>query len=95
MLHPAIRQYCRLYFASQRMCGNHPNFANPGLSGTATTGYPAAGTPRFPLGFGESSESIAAGLGGGGNTGGFNPLFQQGGRGASACAPARVLNIET
>src|SRR6516225_12176830 len=32
------------------------------------------------LGFGESSESIAAGLGGGGNTSGFNPLFQKGGR---------------
>jgi hypothetical protein len=58
----------------------HPNFANHGLSGTATTGYPAAGTPGFPLGLGESSESIAAGLGGGGNPGGFNPLFQQGGR---------------
>jgi hypothetical protein len=59
---------------------NHPNFTNPGLSGTATTGYPAAGTPGFPLGFGESFESIAAGLEGGDNTGGFNPLFQQGGR---------------
>jgi len=31
------------------------------------------------LGFDESSESIAAGLGGGGNTSGFNPLFQKGG----------------
>jgi hypothetical protein len=58
---------------------NHPNFANPGLSQTNAVGYPSPGSPGFPLGFGEASESIAAGLGGGGNTGGFNPLFQQGG----------------
>ncbi|MGH9466821.1 MAG: TonB-dependent receptor domain-containing protein [Terriglobales bacterium] len=58
---------------------NTVNFANPGLSGTNVVGYPAPGSPGFPLGFGEASETIAAGLGGGGNTGGFNPLFQAGG----------------
>jgi hypothetical protein len=55
---------------------NHPNFASPGLSGTNYVGYTAPGTPFV---FGESTASYGTGLGGGGNTGGFNPLFQQGG----------------
>jgi hypothetical protein len=75
-----ITERLRLQFRAEMFnIFNHPNFANPGLSGTNYVGYPPAGSPGFPLGFGESSESIAAGLGGGGNTGGFNPLFQQGG----------------
>ena len=59
---------------------NHPNFANPG--GANTEGYvgtPAPGSLGDTLGFGESPSSLASGLGGGGNTGGFNPLFQVGG----------------
>jgi hypothetical protein len=55
---------------------NHPNFSNPGLSGTNTVDYPdvsqvGPGGPSF--GFGESTESISSGLGG------YSPLFQQGG----------------
>jgi hypothetical protein len=75
-----IKEMARIQFRAEIFnIFNHPNFANPGLSNTAVTGYPAPGSPGFPIGFGEAGESIAAGLGGGGNTGGFNPLFQQGG----------------
>ncbi|MGH9533656.1 MAG: hypothetical protein ACRD2E_02225 [Terriglobales bacterium] len=56
------------------------NCASPGSSGTNLVGCPAPGSPGFRLGFGEASEPIAAGLGGGGNTGGCNSLlFQAGG----------------
>ena len=57
---------------------NHPNFANPnGLN--ATLGAPLPGSLGNTLGFGESPSSLASGLGGGSNNGGFNPLFQSGG----------------
>ena len=52
---------------------NHPNFSNPAMSGTNFVGYPTAGSPGYPLGFGESTSSLAGGLGG------FSSLFQTGG----------------
>lgn len=59
---------------------NHPNFANPSpATSGGYVGAPAPGTLGNTLGFGESPSSLSAGLGGGGNTGGFNPLFQVGG----------------
>lgn len=58
---------------------NHANFADPGMSGTNYVTYPNPGTSGYPLGFGESNELLSTGYGGGGNTGGFNPLFQSGG----------------
>jgi hypothetical protein len=51
---------------------NHPNFANPG-----------AGNPLNILGvgqyFGQSNSMLNQSFGGGGNSGGINPLFAQGG----------------
>jgi len=59
---------------------NHPNFSNPTPISTGDyVGAPAPGSLGNTLGFGESPSSLASGLGGGGNTGGFNPLFQVGG----------------
>jgi hypothetical protein len=45
---------------------NHPNFANP------------TNTLTSPL-FGRSTQTLANGLGSGGASGGFNPLYQIGG----------------
>jgi hypothetical protein len=61
---------------------NHPNFANPGMPfpsvnlafATATPGSIAIDAPRM-----RSTQMLSRGLGGGGNAGGFNPLFQVGG----------------
>jgi hypothetical protein len=59
---------------------NHPNFANPGYGNSeGYVGDPAPGALGNTLGFGESPSTLSSGLGGGGNTGGFNPLFQVGG----------------
>jgi hypothetical protein len=59
---------------------NHPNFSNPTSgSNAAFTFDPPPGALGNTLGFGEAPSSLASGLGGGGNTGGFNPLFQVGG----------------
>jgi hypothetical protein len=59
---------------------NHPNFSNPTpVSAGDYVGAPPPGQLGNTLGFGESPSSLASGLGGGGNTGGFNPLFQVGG----------------
>gem|GEM_PF-121950 len=61
---------------------NHPNFSNPTTTqngdfvGTAAPGADGLGNT---LGFGETASSLASGLGGGSNVGGFNPLFQVGG----------------
>jgi hypothetical protein len=57
---------------------NHPNFANPSGQ-NAIIGFTPPGTFGNTLGFGESTGSLATGLGGGSNNGGFNPLFQSGG----------------
>lgn len=51
---------------------NHPNFANPGS-------YPAFNNYIGAPNFGESPAMFGTGLGGGGNQGGFNPLFAAGG----------------
>jgi len=61
---------------------NHTNFANPGAPfssvnlafATATPGSVAIDNPRM-----RSVQTLGRGLGGGGNSGGFNPLFQVGG----------------
>src|SRR5262249_30655467 len=61
---------------------NNPNFANPGAPfssvnlafATATPGSVAIDNPRM-----RSVQTLGRGLGGGGNSGGFNPIFQVGG----------------
>ena len=61
---------------------NHPNFANPGAPfasvnlafATATPGSIAIDSARM-----RSVQMLGRGTGGGGNSGGFNPLFQVGG----------------
>lgn len=50
---------------------NHPNFANPDTFYSLDSGI----SPTF----GQAVTTLARGFGGGGNTGGFNPLFQTGG----------------
>jgi hypothetical protein len=59
---------------------NHTNFANPNfaqlfLPGNATTGVVNVNDRNF----GRITRMLGRGLGGGGNDGGFNPLFQIGG----------------
>jgi len=54
---------------------NHPNFLYP----TLATGENIFGTLTIPPDFGIITQSAARGFGGGGNTGGFSPLFQNGG----------------
>jgi hypothetical protein len=60
---------------------NHPNLANPGAPfgvnlafASATPGAIAIDHPRY-----RSMRMLGRGLGGGGNSGGFNPIFQVGG----------------
>lgn len=60
---------------------NHPNFANPGAPfanvnlafATTTPGSIAIDNPRM-----RSTQMLGRGLGGGGNAGGYNPIFQIG-----------------
>lgn len=59
---------------------NNPNFSNPRFSqlflpGNATTGVVNVNDQNF----GRITQMLGRGLGGGGNDGGFNPLFQIGG----------------
>lgn len=59
---------------------NHPNFSNPNfaqlfLPGNATTGVVNVNDRNF----GRITRMLGRGLGGGGNDGGFNPIFQIGG----------------
>lgn len=56
---------------------NHPNFINPDTN----VDYDPTTSPALTFydTFGMSNYSMARGYGGGGNTGGFNPLFQVGG----------------
>ena len=54
---------------------NHPNFANPQFVSAFVDGTDVTIDPLF----GVVNTSLARGFGGGGNTGGFNPLFQSGG----------------
>ena len=54
---------------------NHSNFANPEFTSAFVDGSTVEIDPRF----GVLNSSLARGFGGGGNTGGFNPLFQSGG----------------
>ena len=54
---------------------NHPNFLYP----TNRTGNNIRGVVSIPQNFGIITRSAARGYGGGSNTGGFNPLFQNGG----------------
>src|SRR5262249_18452881 len=51
---------------------NHPNFANPGS-------YPGFNNYVGAPNFGQSPAMFGTSLGGGGNQGGFNPLFATGG----------------
>jgi carboxypeptidase family protein/TonB-dependent receptor-like protein len=51
---------------------NHPNFSNPGS-------YPGYGNYVGSPNFGQSPSMFGTGLGGGGNQGGFNPVFATGG----------------
>lgn len=61
---------------------NHANFANPGAPfpsvnlafASATPGAVAIDNPRM-----RSTQMLGRGLGGGGNSGGYNPIFQIGG----------------
>jgi hypothetical protein len=60
---------------------NHPNFANPGLPfpptlafATSTPGAIAIDSPSL-----RSSQMLGRGFGGGGNSGGYNPIFEIGG----------------
>ena len=53
---------------------NHANFANPQNTLNYTTG-----SLVVPVTFGQAISTVARGFGGGGNIGGFNPLFQIGG----------------
>jgi hypothetical protein len=61
---------------------NHPNFGNPGAPfstanlafATTTPGSIAIDSPGL-----RSQQMLGRGTGGGGNSGGFNPLFQIGG----------------
>jgi hypothetical protein len=55
---------------------NHPNFANPGYGSPFSFYLPPYGNATY---FGRSTSMLGRGLGGGGNDGGFNPLFQSGG----------------
>jgi hypothetical protein len=55
---------------------NHPNFLFP--SNTSAT-RSAAGVVTVPSNFGVFTRSAGRSFGGGGNSGGFNPLFQNGG----------------
>lgn len=55
---------------------NHPNFANPGYGSPFSFYLPPYGNATY---FGRSTNMLGRGLGGGGNDGGFNPLFQSGG----------------
>lgn len=54
---------------------NHPNFAPP----LGTLGFVSGGTLSPMAGFGMSQSMFNVGAGSGGNTGGFNPLYQIGG----------------
>lgn len=55
---------------------NHPNFANPD---TGFGNFGIYGGPFISPTFGQAVSTLNRGFGGGGNTGGFNPLFQNGG----------------
>ena len=54
---------------------NHPNFANPDTEYVNN----GDGTVTISPTFGQAVTTLARGFNGGGNTGGFNPLFQNGG----------------
>jgi hypothetical protein len=53
---------------------NHPNFINPNPNLTYRNGV-----LTVPVNYGITTQTLSRGYGGGGNTGGFNPLFQTGG----------------
>lgn len=56
---------------------NHPNFYIPSFRSFSLNS--TTGAITINSNFGRSTATLARGLGGGGNTGGFNPLFQTGG----------------
>jgi hypothetical protein len=75
-----LTERARLQFSTEVFnVFNHPSFGDPTPANSSLGSISASGVFRPNLAFGRSTTMLGRALGSGGNSGGFNPLYQFGG----------------